>query len=517
MARRRLAALVAVLALAPVACSSSDADAEGSPTTTEASAPATVAEDPVLAEVPCWWPEAELADWPDAITATCATVEVPADRTDAEGGTVTLAVARLHHAEGDASAPPVVDLHGGPGGDSLVSAPVGRAGLEILAERDVVLFDQRGAGRSEPSLDCPEKEEAMLATLASAAPFAEELAANREAVRACRQRLEDEGVDLDDYDTPASVADMESLRRALGTETWDVWGVSYGTRLGLAYAREHPDRVRSLLIDSVYPPDAGGVAYVTGLPGGALDRLVAACDADPACAAEVGDLGEVLADAQAALDAEPEELRATVDVEGETVTRDFAITGTDMRAGLFAALYESDLIPILPSVAAQLAAGERGIVPQFLTLGIPRLVELSEGAFYSVECADGGRRLEGPDAEAELAAVDDDALVALNSAQVFCADWPVERVPEAFEEQVVVDVPTLVFGGTLDPITPYDGTVAQAEAMPDARLVTVPNGGHGVGGFDDCTREARTTFWRDPAAPLPACTEDLPGVAFDLG
>ena len=64
----------------------------------------------------------------------------------------------------------------------------------------------------------------------------------------------------------------------------------------------------------------------------------------------------------------------------------------------------------------------------------------------------------------------DDALVALASAQVFCPDWPVEHVPASFNEQVVVDVPTLVFAGTLDPITPYLESKAQAEAMPDAPL-----------------------------------------------
>lgn len=524
MVRHRALAGLAAVCLLVAACSGDDtadgdvADPTDGPTTTAAEAPpTTVAEDPELAEVPCWWTDEEQAQLPDDVTVTCSTLDVPADRTDAESPTITLAVARLHHADGDADAEPIVSLHGGPGGDALVSPPTGLAGLDILAERDVVTFDQRGVGRTLPSLNCPEKEEAVLDALGAPAPFAEELEANRAAVRACYDRLVGEGIDLDDYDTLASVADMESLRTALGTETWDVWGVSYGTRLGLAYAREHPDRVRSLLIDSVYGPELGGVDRTVALPQGAIDRLVAACADDEACATAVGDLGEVIDEAVAALDADPEELTATVVVGGEEVERDFAITGTDMRAGLFAALYDSDLIPVLPTVASQLASGERGIVPTFLDVGVPRLVDLSEGAFYSVECADGGRDLAGPEAEAALADVDSDALVALNSAQVFCRDWEVEHLPETFNEQVVADVPTLVFGGTLDPITPYADSQAQAEAMPDARFVTVPNAGHGVGGFDDCTREARTTFWRDPAAELPACTGSIEGVHFDVG
>jgi pimeloyl-ACP methyl ester carboxylesterase len=78
------------------------------------------------------------------------------------------------------------------------------------------------------------------------------------------------------------------------------------------------------------------------------------------------------------------------------------------------------------------------------------------------------------------------------------------------------DVPTLVFGGTLDPVTPYDGSRAQAEAMPDARLVTVPRGGHGAVSFDDCTVSALTTFWSDPAADLPTCVEAIEPLPFSV-
>jgi pimeloyl-ACP methyl ester carboxylesterase len=79
---------------------------------------------------------------------------------------------------------------------------------------------------------------------------------------------------------------------------------------------------------------------------------------------------------------------------------------------------------------------------------------------------------------------------------------------------VVVDVPTLVFAGTLDPITPYLESKAQAEAMPDARFVEVPRGGHTVSDLDECTKQARDAFWTDPSAELPACVGDLAPQAF---
>ncbi|HEV7720888.1 MAG TPA: alpha/beta fold hydrolase [Iamia sp.] len=524
MSRRPLSALVAVV-LVLGACSSSDGEDDADDTTTTTSSPESTTEDPAadlppveaseLVEVPCWW---ELPDdAPEGVTITCGTVDVPSDPADPDSDSITLAVARLH-GSGDPAAEPVISLHGGPGGDSLSDPPTGLMALDILDERDVITFDQRGAGRSLPSLNCPEKEEAILDTLGAAESWDVEYAANLEAVEACYQRLtEDEGIDLDQYDTPASVRDIEVLRETFGVEAWNVWGASYGTRLGLDYARAHPDRVRSLVIDSVYAPDVGGVDYVKGLPQGALDRLVEACAAEEACAGAYGDLGTVLEDATAAMDADPEELTANVTLGGEEVERDFVLTGSDVRAGLFAALYDSELIPVLPSVIAAVASGDRSIVPQFVDVGVPRLLDLSEGAFYSVDCADSGRALEGTDVQAELAEATEDALIALNAAQVFCADWPVEHVPEAFNEPVTVDVPTLVYGGTLDPITPFTHSEAQAEIMPDARFVTVPNAGHGAAGTNDCTKSARDGFWRDPDADLPACLDDLVAPPFVVG
>jgi pimeloyl-ACP methyl ester carboxylesterase len=523
MSRPLLAAALAVALLA--SCSSGDggddaaaddpASSTTAPSTTEAEAAPALppVEASTFVEEPCWW---ELPDdAPAGVTVTCGTVAVPSDAADPDSDPVQLAVARVHGPEGDPEAEPVLSLHGGPGGDALSDAPTGLLALDILDQRDVITFDQRGAGRSIPSLNCPEKEEAILDTLAAADPWDVEYAANRDAVLACYSRLtEDEGIDLDLYDTPASVRDVEVLRETFGVEAWNLWGASYGTRLGLDYARTHPDRVRSLVIDSVYAPEVGGIERTKALPQGALDRLADACAAEEACAAAYGDLDPLLVDAAAAMDADPEELTATVTVGGEEVERSFVLTGPDVRAGLFAALYDSELIPVLPSVVAAVATGDRAIIPQFVGVGVPRLLDLSEGAFYSVECADSGRLLEGADVEAELAAATEDALIALNSAQVFCSDWPVEQVPESFAQTVTVDVPTLVYGGTLDPITPFADSEAQAAAMPDARFVAVPNAGHGAAGTNDCTRAARDGFWRDPAADLPACLDELEAPPF---
>jgi len=514
--RRILSAVLAVGLVA--ACSSGDdagsEDAGGEPSTTSTStappepAPAVASE---FVENECWW---DLPDThPDEVTITCGTVEVPSDPTDPDSEPFTLAVARAHHADSDPDAAPILLLHGGPGGSALGGAlNVGDGSL--VADRDLITFDQRGSGRSLPSLNCPEKEEAILDALGTADPWEDEYAANRTAVEACYERLTvDEGIDLDLFDTPTSVQDMEVLRETFGVEQWNLWGGSYGTRLGLDYARTHPDRVRSLLIDSVYPPQVNGLERELQRVPTALQRLFDACAEDEACAG-LGDLGEQFDQAVAALDAEPEAVTTTVRVGGEDVERDFVVVGSDIGAGMFAAMYQTDLIPAIPTIIADLAAGGRAIIPLYVQTGVPQLVDLSEGAYISIECADSGTAIDDDEREELVADRSGDTLVALTTAMTFCDVWPVEPVDPSFSEVAVPDVPTLVYGGTLDPITPYTDSADQAAAMPDAVYVEVPRGGHGVAAFDECTRAVRAAFWDDPATPLDPCTASIEPVPF---
>ncbi|MCU1498949.1 MAG: hypothetical protein JWM47_2902 [Acidimicrobiales bacterium] len=505
-------AVAAVAALLVAGCTSDGGDQGaapgGSKTSTTSTTDPRLVDRPPVAVHDCWW---ELPDdLPDDLTVTCGTIAPRADPTDPDSGLVELAFARVHREGSDAGEPPVVNLHGGPGGSSLTGPPtVDSLPLDALEERDLILYDQRGTGRSTPSLNCPEKEKATLAALATANSWEVEFEANEEAALACRKRLDSEGIDLDDYDTPASVEDLETMRRAMGVDTWHVAGRSYGTRLGLAYARAHPEAVRSLLVDSVYAPDVGGVERNQGLPDRAIAALTAACDAQPACLAANGHVDEQLAQAVAAFDADRETITGTVSVGGKDVTREFTLTGADLKGGIFAAQYRSDLIPQLPSIIAGLAAGDRSIVSAFLSTGVPSLLDMSEGVFFSFECADSGAAYGVEGFEDMQADPGDDALYALGTAEPFCLMWDVPEVPAAFVEAVVTDVPTLVFAGTLDPITPYEESKAQAERMPDARLVTVPGAGHGAAPFDDCTRSARDAFWSDPTAELPACLDEL--------
>lgn len=529
MLRRRIAVSclsLGLIATLTVGCSSDDGDDDTAAATTTTTTtggtggsagsgsdvnPSAYVEDPegVLADTDCWWPTTEIDP---AVTITCSTLTVPENWNDPGDRKVVLPVVRLHHRDVAADVVPLVNLHGGPGGDSLSDAPVNASKDVIVKERDLLFYDQRGAGRSTPSLNCPEKEEAVIAALAAADPLDQELAANQKAVEACRARLIGDGIDLDMFNTIQSVNDLEALRRAVGADTWNIRGASYGTRLGLAYARVHPDRIRSLVIDSVYPPQVGGLARSRDGAAEAVGRLVEACEGDPSCSTAYPQLGSILEKAANKLD-EGTSITAKVTVDGKERTETFHLTGSDFRSGMFAALYQQALIPMLPSIIDNVSNGDNSILPVYVETAVPLLTEMSEGTFYSVECADSGRLLDGAQAK-DFVGDGKYGQYVLNLSYTWCAVWDVAPVDAEFNTVAKPDVPTLVYGGTLDPVTPYADTKAQAEAMPNARLVTVPWGGHGDARWDDCTTSALTGFLADPAAALPACTASIPETPF---
>src|SRR6056297_2711256 len=178
--------------------------------------------------------------------------------------------------------PPPADaftlVNGGPGGSSVsLYVDLEAAFSGIRRNRDIVIMDQRGTGRSAP-LDCPELED-------TAQDFDPELI--RRATRACLDALER---DPRFYNTSIAVADLEQLRQAMGYDRWNLYGVSYGTRVAQHYLQRFPGAVRTLILDGVVPP---GLALGPDIARNAqktLDELLARCAGVAYCAEAFPDL-----------------------------------------------------------------------------------------------------------------------------------------------------------------------------------------------------------------------------------
>src|ERR1700733_2384170 len=167
---------------------------------------------------------------------SCATLNVPAVRAQPQLGTITL------HIEGKLSGSTpsrdaVIALAGGPGQSALpLVSYFAQAMAPALGNRDLVVFDQRGTGESDP-LRCPalQSSDTSLSML----------------VEQCGQQI---GDTRSGYATSESVADIDAIRQALGYEKIVLYGTSYGTKVALQYAQTYPSSVEAMVLDSVVQP-----------------------------------------------------------------------------------------------------------------------------------------------------------------------------------------------------------------------------------------------------------------------
>ena len=509
--QRFLPPLLIVVSLIIAACSSPTPTPTATPEPTATPTPAptptpTAAPEDYFASESC---PPGIADLP----VECGFLTVPADYDDPSVGTMRLAVAVLP-ALSEPAGVPVAYLDGGPGSKTLEALPyVYELLAEMQATRDVAVFDQRGTGFSEPSLDCSEIKELTLELVGRALPPEEEARLALDAVGSCRDRLAREGIDLSLFHSGANAADVDLLRAALGYDQWDLYGVSYGTQLGQTVMRDFPDGVRRVALDSAYPLEASLLEEIPVGGERAFRLLTDSCAADAACVANYPDLADSLTAAVENLTASPEPGAATLALAGERV--ETLMTGSRLAAEIFQSLYQTDVIPWLPEVIAEAAKGNVEPANALLGTTLTNLQFTVEGMRYSTTC-----REEAPyTSEAALAAAVeanplyaallDPARLSARSAMEQCAVWDVPPAPAIQNEPVTSAIPTLVVAGEFDPITPPALGKAVADNLSASTYVEIPAGGHGLYYAGECPRAIILAFLDGDGSVDASCAEEL--------
>lgn len=207
-------------------------------------------------------PQFTLTDCPDIfadlpLMLECGLVNVPLTHDDPAQGMIELAVFRAR-ATGDAPAPdPLVLLQGGPGGsvDALVLASAASL-TDIMAERDLVFIEQRGNRYSRPALTCPSYSDRAVAALAETTDIDVLDQIRREAVSACLDEFAAAGIDLTAFDSYENARDIPTVvLDALGYDSYNLYGVSYGSLLAQHVMEVAPRGLRSVILDAVVPRD----------------------------------------------------------------------------------------------------------------------------------------------------------------------------------------------------------------------------------------------------------------------
>lgn len=429
--------------------------------------------------------------------AFCAPFEVPENRAEPNGRRIALKLALIRSSE----APDddfIVFLAGGPGQSAVNAWPQVAASLEPARKRrHVLLLDQRGTGASNPleckgGVDDPEEAPSLDPQRVS------------ERTRACLDEVSKKA-DPRFYTTSDAVADLEDLRQALGAPTFDLVGVSYGTRVAQQYLKRHRDGVRSIVLDSPVPNELVlGGEFGRNLDD-ALKAQFAVCASDAACAKAFPDPFTDVLRLRDALQATPRQVSYADPVTFERHERRLDGYGLAGLVRLYA--YTPETAALIPLAVQQALAGnDAPLMGQLdiVTRGIEELV--GSGMQLSVMCAEDADRLPSPGTPD--ASVLGNLLVEMARTQ--CTVWPRGQRPVDFNEPASGDAPVLVLAGEFDPVTPPRYGEQIVKTLANAKLVVAKGQGHSIMGRG-CLPKLVATFMDslDPAALDAGCVDRL--------
>lgn len=449
---------------------------------------------------------------PEDAVIKCGLVRVPENRnlplTSTE--TISVSVAVYRSPRETLASDPVVFLQGGPGSPAIewTTYFYQEFVAPILKRHDFIVLDQRGAGLSEPLLDCPALKMLYLQDMQQNFSAIERETRYTEVLQACRDRLTSDGVDLSAYTSVASAADVRDVVRALGYEQINLYGISYGTRWAQVVMRDYPELVRSAVLDSALPLNVR--LYDETIPG--IDRALAAlfddCAADPACDAAYPELETEFRALVEQLDSQPITVTATSPFNGQPY--DITVSGSTLTTAIEWALHSPAHISLIPQAIHDIHHGDYTYLEHHLSLPLETYADLALGLKMSVDCHEQILVSTPADLQAELYG-GGDVLFDI------CNTWGAAPFDPQQSKPLVSDTPTLILAGEYDPTTPATFGRQIHENLRHSYFFEFPERGHApsIGAADSCPLEIVLTFLDDPASdPDSACIAEMEGSQF---
>jgi pimeloyl-ACP methyl ester carboxylesterase len=490
------------------------------PTGTSVPVTPTVAPSPTPAFIPVFRGTGCDFDVPLGTRVRCGVVKVPMDRTKNYTDLIEIPVVIYQSSKPNADV--LVYLQGGPGSESLdwSLALFDDWVKPFLEEYDMVFFDPRGTGRSEPRLDCPELNDAFIDSYFQIRSEDDAYKVFIDAWGKCHERFKADGIDPGAFNTTQSAADVRDIAVALGYEKVNLIGISYGTRLALTIMRDHPEIVRSAIIDSVVPLEtkmlnrrAADIQY-------ALDKMFTDCAASVRCNKAYPDLRNVFNKLIERFDKEPVPVKIQDPYSGFVFN--VLVDGVDMLSAVVAGMHTSELVPVIPKAIYDIEKGDYTFLSFALGVSGGSYHTMSLGTYFSAMCHEQVYATDPQQMEAELTApavIKKFSLASIfgKTERVFqlCDSWG--ALPHTSEDStpVTANIPTLVISGEYDPTTPVTTGETVDRDLPDDYFYVIPGMGHGATVGNGCADDIVMSFLKDPTKePEHTCLEKE--TAFDF-
>ena len=470
-----------------------------------------------FAAVPCWFQVAAERE------IDCGELTVPENWAKPQSKLIHLPVVIFRAAA--APEEPILFLNGGPGAPSSIrTAAEIRSWLGLLRtqrwtqRRDFIVLAQRGTNWTDSNLSCPRLNKLWRRDRFRQADQNRRREAKAATV-ACAQQLAS-AHDLSAYNTTQSARDIAALRQALGVEAWSVYAVSYGTRFALTLMKHHPAGLRSVVLDSVYPP---GITNSLGFGLSAFSENLSAvldtCARDPMCS-------RVYRDPAGSFAAAVDRLRrsSTTDADRAAGNR-HVFNPAGLVDVIFTSMYSTSTIGLVPEIVSAVAEYPETYLNDWLselftekrtTAEEDGAAAVVEGAFLAIRCND-DYAVADPAARAQAASAHPlfSEWLLDRERTLPCADWPVAAAPAEEKTRVASAIPTLLLVGAFDPATPPSYAEFAAATLARAHLFRFPGSGHGVLGSDGCASAITEAFLDDPETrPAATCLNAMRAVDF---
>ncbi|AIF45889.1 alpha/beta fold hydrolase [Dyella japonica] len=403
--------------------------------------------------------------------AWCAPFDVPENRDDPNSRKIRLKLAVIRSSAQVASKDMLVMLAGGPGQAATESWPgVSTALQPLTAHRHVVLLDQRGTGGSNP-LTCKDEGEGTEGGSEDIDAGAER---QKQEAERCLKQLQGKA-DPRYYTTTIAAQDLEDVRKALGSPTFDLVGVSYGTRMAQQYAMHYPKAVRSLVLDGVVPNELVlGQDFARNLDD-ALKAQFAQCTANDACRKRFSDPYQTLYQLRDALRANPHKVSFRDPQNYQSVQRTLSEYSLASVVRMFA--YSPLTAALLPVSIDAAAHGDVGpLLGQAKLLSGDLSDTMNGGMQLSVICSEDADLLTPADADAHTIL----GTRMVDTLRNTCSVWPKGTRPADFHQPLKTDAPALLFSGQFDPVTPPRYGDQVAKNLPNSRHFVLTGQGHNV-------------------------------------
>ena len=400
------------------------------------------------------------------IDAQCASLARHENPNDANSKLIELSVVKLPSHSSKPTADAFTLIQGGPGSSSIdLLISYSNVLNGIRANRDILVVDQRGTGRSNV-LTCPDMQAATDVI-------------DPEKIKQLSQQCLDE-LDADPrfYTTSVAVQDLDAVRHAAGYEQFSLYGVSYGTRVAQHYLRRFPDKARAVILDGVTPVGlnlAGG--EIARRSQAAFDQMAERCKTSAACNKQFGDISLKFKELRARLSQAPVTVSLLHPVSGELI--DEELSEQDLYGVLRLMAYSTESNALLPMLISQ--AHAKNYIPltaQTLMVGSEFSKDLAIAMSNAIVCTEDAPYVTASDVQGLDNTYFGNDMA--NSIAAMCEVFPRGVKDDDFFEPFDSDVPVFILSGETDPITPPENGEQAAKMFSNSKHLAVPAHGHGV-------------------------------------